>query len=78
MVFGKDAVTSIARLSFTIYLIHPFFLDLIKTELDYAKWSPYVAIPVGTVLTFICAYASAALIAFIKGALKKVKKKDEK
>lgn len=78
MFFGKDAVTSIARLSFTIYLIHPFFLDLIKTELDYAKWSPYVAIPAGSVLTFICAYASAALIAFIKGALKKVKKKDEK
>lgn len=66
-VFGRDLVADIARLSFMIYLIHPFFLDIIKTELDYTKWSAYVAIPVGALMTFICALIAAAVIAFVKG-----------
>ena len=66
-VFGRDLVEDIARLSFMIYLIHPFFLDIIKTELDYTKWSAYVAIPVGALMTFICALIAAAVIAFVKG-----------
>ena len=66
-VFGKDFVTVIARLSFMIYLIHPFFLDIIKTELNYGKWSAYVAIPVFTLMTFLSAVLAAAVMAFIKG-----------
>ena len=66
----KDFVTVIARLSFMIYLIHPFFLDLIKTELHYTKWSTYAAIPVFTLMTFGCAWLAAAMIAFIKGKFK--------
>jgi peptidoglycan/LPS O-acetylase OafA/YrhL len=65
--FGRDFIKDIANLSFMIYLIHPFFLDLVKTELDYTKHSAYVAIPVGFLLTFISAYVAAAVIAFIKG-----------
>ena len=69
-VFGKDFIIIIARLSFMIYLIHPFFLDIIKTELDYGKWSAYAAIPVFTLMTFFCAVITAAIIAFIKGKFK--------
>ena len=65
--FGRDFIKDIANLSFMIYLIHPFFLDLVKTELDYTKHSAYVAIPVGFLLTFISAYVAAVVIAFIKG-----------
>ena len=68
-VFGKDFVIIIARASFMIYLIHPFFLDLIKTELHYEKWSTYVAIPVFTLMTFISAWIAAAIIAFVKSKL---------
>ena len=73
-IFGRDFIKDIATLSFMIYLIHPFFLDIIKTELDYTKWSPYVAIPLGTLMTFVCAYLAAAIIAFVKGQFKKRKK----
>lgn len=69
-IFGRDFVTDIARLSFMIYLIHPFFLDIIKTELDYTKWSAYVAIPVGVLMTFGCAAAVSAVFAFVKGKMK--------
>ena len=69
-IFGRDFIKDIATLSFMIYLIHPFFLDIIKTELDYTKWSPYVAIPLGTLMTFVCAYLAAAVIAFVKGRIK--------
>ncbi len=78
-IFGRDFIQDIARLSFMIYLIHPFFLDIIKTELDYTKWSAYAAIPLGTLMTFGCALLAAAVIAFIKGRgliiLEKCKKK---
>jgi len=70
-IFGRDFIKDIASLSFMIYLIHPFFLDLIKTELDYTKYSPYVAIPLGTIMTFGCAYLAAAVIEFLKGKLKR-------
>ncbi len=66
-IFGRDFIKDIARLSFMIYLIHPFFLDIIKTELDYTKWSSYVAIPVGALMTFVCALLAAAVFAFLKG-----------
>ena len=69
-IFGWDAVTAIAKLSFLIYLIHPFFLDIIKTELDYTKWSAYAAIPVGAFMTFGCAFAVAALITFCRGKVR--------
>lgn len=69
-VFGKDVVTVIARLSFMIYLVHPFFLDIIKTELHYGKWSAYAAIPVFTLMTFLSAVLAAAVMAFIKGKWK--------
>ena len=72
-IFGRDFIKDIATLSFMIYLIHPFFLDIIKTELDYEKYSPYVAIPLGTLMTFVCAYLAAAVIAFVKGKFKKRK-----
>lgn len=71
-IFGRDLVTDIARLSFMIYLIHPFFLDIIKTELSYSKWSAYVAIPVFTLMTFVCAIITAAVITFIKGKIKRL------
>ena len=73
IIFGRDFIKDIATLSFMIYLIHPFFLDIIKTELDYEKYSPYVAIPLGTLMTFVCAYLAAAVIAFVKGKFKKRK-----
>ena len=69
-VFGRDLIADIARLSFMIYLIHPFFLDIIKTELSYGKWSAYVAIPIFTLMTFVCAVVTAAVIAFVKGKIK--------
>ncbi len=65
-IFGRDIVLDIAKLSFPIYIIHPFFLDIIKTELSYEKFSAYVAIPVGTLLTFLCAVITAALYNAIK------------
>lgn len=68
-IFGKDLVAEIAKLSFMIYLIHPFFLDIIKTEFVYEKWSAYVAIPIFAFLTFVCALIAAALIAFCKGKI---------
>ena len=73
IIFGRDFIKDIASLSFMIYLIHPFFLDIIKTELAYGEWSPYVAIPLGTLMTFVCAYLAAAVIAFVKGKFKKRK-----
>ncbi len=69
LLFGQDVIAWIARCSFMIYLIHPFFLDIIKTELHYEKWSPYVAIPVGALLTFLCATLAAGMITFIKGKI---------
>lgn len=66
----RDLITDIARISFTIYLIHPFFLDIIKTELVYEKWSAYLAIPLFTAMTFLCASAASALITMIKGKIK--------
>lgn len=75
-IFGRDLVADIARLSFMIYLIHPFFLDIIKTELSYERWSAYAAIPAGVILTFLCAVISAAILAFCKGRLKKLMQKN--
>lgn len=66
----RDLITDIARISFTIYLIHPFFLDIIKTELVYEKWSAYLAIPLFAAMTFLCASAASALITMIKGKIK--------
>lgn len=74
-VFGKDFIAFIARLSFLIYLIHPFFLDIIKTELDYKQWSAYVAIPLFALMTLLCAVVSAAVIAFVKGKIKLLSKR---
>lgn len=68
-IFGCDIVTNIAKISFMIYLIHPFFLDIIKTELHYEKWSAYVAIPVFALMTFACAVIVALVIGFIKGKI---------
>lgn len=76
MLFGRDIIKEIAGLSFMIYLIHPFFLDLIKTELDYTKWSSYVAIPVGTLMTFVCTIIVAAVIAFLKGKIIRKRKSE--
>lgn len=74
-IFGKDILAYTARLSFMIYLIHPFFLDLVKTELHYEKWSAYVAIPVFTCMTFGITWITAAVIAGIKGKIKSFKKR---
>lgn len=77
-VFGRDFIAYIARLSFMIYLIHPFFLDIIKTELDYKKWSAYVAIPLFALMTFACAVIFAAVFAFVKGKIKLLTKRKTK
>lgn len=69
LLFGRDFVTDIAKISFMIYLIHPFFLDIIKTELAYEKWSAYVAIPLFTFMTFVCAVIGAFVIGFVKGRM---------
>lgn len=68
-IFGRDLVTDIAKLSFIIYLIHPFFLDILKTVFPYQKMSAYYAIPLGVLCTFLCAFGAALIIAFIKGKL---------
>lgn len=65
-VFFKKRIAHIGKVSFIIYLIHPFFLDIYKTILPYQSRSAYYMIFLLFIMTFLSAYVVAAIMKFIK------------
>lgn len=50
----KDPIKLISKASFMIYLVHPLFLDILKTNIAYQKLSAIVIIPLATTIIFSC------------------------
>lgn len=73
--FVKKMVTKIAKVSFMIYLIHPFFLDIYKTIMPYQNMSAYYMIFLLFGMTFASAYVTAWIWKFIKFKMARIWKK---
>ncbi|MDE6517492.1 MAG: hypothetical protein K2L18_06575, partial [Acetatifactor sp.] len=61
--FGYPFVRKVARYSFVIYMIHPFFLEKLNmVGVTTTSFHSLFSIPALTILIFLCSYAVAAVI----------------
>lgn len=71
--FSGKLVHGISRHSFTIYLSHILFLDVVKKECEIRELSAFVGIPVYTCLVFVVSYVFSVLF---DGVCKGIKRKN--